>query len=203
MTSINSVDWILPGHGWRSIFSKTIDAVPHLSISITCVSVNTAKSIYRWRKRREAAPDGKKKERWQWTPTPCEGDPSGVSGGLAVPVRHHQQTTGDGEGDDAKDDEEERGDPLRGQLRGDAAPVSAVNSLALPDQSHGKRAWMKNDRRGGSLKKISCWDLRQSSVNRGLRDGYKKTQLCIHKLYRNQARTVNTQQCLVNTDYID
>lgn len=71
---------------------------------------------------------------------PCEGDPSGVSGSLAAPAWHHQQTTGDGEGDDSQDDEEERGDPLWGQLRGDAGPVSAVDGLALPDQAHSQGA---------------------------------------------------------------
>lgn len=76
-------------------------------------------------------------------PTPCEGDPSGVSGGLAAPAWHHQQTAGDSEGDDAQDDEEERGDPLWGQLRGDAGPVPAVDGLALPDQTHSQRAWME------------------------------------------------------------
>lgn len=85
----------------------------------------------------------KEDERWRGTPTPCEGDPSGVAGGLAAPARHHQQTARDGEGDDAQDDEEERGDPLWGQLRGDAGPVSAVDGLALPDQTHCQRAWME------------------------------------------------------------
>lgn len=70
------------------------------------------------------------------TPTSCEGDPSGVAGGLVVPVRHHQQTAGDGQRDDAQDDEEERGDPFPGQPRGDAGPISAVEGLALPDQTH-------------------------------------------------------------------
>lgn len=80
-------------------------------------------------------------ERWGWTPTPCESDPSGVSGGLSVPVRHHQETAGDGEGDDAQYDEEQRGDPLRGQLRGDAGPVPTVDGLTLPDQTHSQGAW--------------------------------------------------------------
>lgn len=75
------------------------------------------------------------------TPTPSEGDPAGVSRGLAVPAWHHQQAAGDGEGDDAQDDEEERGDPLRGQLRRDAGAVAAVDGLALAHQTHGQRAW--------------------------------------------------------------
>ena len=41
-------------------------------------------------------------ERREGTPTPREGDPSCVSGGLAAPVWHHQQAAGDGEGDDAE-----------------------------------------------------------------------------------------------------
>lgn len=71
---------------------------------------------------------------------PREGDPSGVSRGLAAPVRHHQQATGDGEGDDAQDDEEEGGDPRPGQLGGDAGPVAAVDGLTLTDQTHSQRA---------------------------------------------------------------
>lgn len=54
------------------------------------------------------------------TRTPHEGDPPCVTGGLAAPARHHHQTTGDGEGKDAQDDEEQRGDPLRGQQIGRA-----------------------------------------------------------------------------------
>lgn len=71
---------------------------------------------------------------------PCEGNPAGVSGGLASPVWHHQQPTGDSEGDDAQDDEEESGDPLWGQLWGDAGPISAVDGLALLNQTHSQRA---------------------------------------------------------------
>lgn len=73
------------------------------------------------------------------TPTSCEGDPPGISRSLVVPVRHHQQSTADSEGDDAQDDEEECGDPLWGQLWGDACPVSAMDGLALSDQTHGQR----------------------------------------------------------------
>lgn len=62
-----------------------------------------------------------------------EGDPAGVFGGFSAPVRRHQQSAGDCEGDDAHDDEEKRGDPLRGQSRRDAGPVSSVDGLALPD----------------------------------------------------------------------
>lgn len=62
-----------------------------------------------------------------------EGDPAGVFGGFSAPVRCHQQSTGDREGDDAHDDEEERGDPLWGQPRRDTGPVSSVDGLTLPD----------------------------------------------------------------------
>lgn len=99
-------------------------------------------------------------ERRLRTPTPREGDPSGVPGGLAAPVRHHQQATGDGEGDDAQDDEEERGDPLWGQLGVDAGPVSAVDGLALPDQTHSHRAWIETEREtrhSSSNKSLSFW----------------------------------------------
>lgn len=50
-----------------------------------------------------------------------------------MPVRHHQQAAGDGERDDAQDDEKERGDPFSGQLRGEAGPISPVDGLALLD----------------------------------------------------------------------
>lgn len=63
--------------------------------------------------------------------TPHEGDPPCVTGGLAAPARHHHQTTGDGERNDAQDDEQQRGDPLWGQLWGGTVPVSAVDGLAL------------------------------------------------------------------------
>lgn len=72
--------------------------------------------------------------------TPCEGGPSGVSRGLVAPVRHHQQSTADSEGDDAQDDEEERGDPLWGQLWRDAGPIAAVDGLALTYQANSQRA---------------------------------------------------------------
>lgn len=81
-------------------------------------------------------------------PTSCEGDPSGVSCGLVAPVWHHQQTTADGEGDDAQDDEEKCGNPLWGQLWGDAGPVSAVDGLALTDQANSQRACMETDTAG-------------------------------------------------------
>lgn len=48
-------------------------------------------------------------------------------------MRCHEQSTGDSEGDDAHDDEEKGGDPLRGQPWWDAGPVSSVDGLALPD----------------------------------------------------------------------
>lgn len=77
----------------------------------------------------------------QWTPTPRKGDPPGVSGGLPPPARHHHQDAGGRERNDAHDDEEQRGDPLGGQLRRDAVAVPPVNGLALLDQAHGERAW--------------------------------------------------------------
>lgn len=82
------------------------------------------------------------------TLTPCEGDPPRQSGRLAPPAGHHQEAAGDGEGDDAQDDEEEREDPLRGQPRGDAGPVPAVDDLALLDQTHSQGAWMETGGKG-------------------------------------------------------
>lgn len=46
----------------------------------------------------------------------------------------HQESTGDRQGDDAHDDEEERGDPLGGQPRRNTGPVPSVDGLTLPDQ---------------------------------------------------------------------
>jgi len=54
-------------------------------------------------------------------------------------VRRHQEPAGDGERDDAHDDEEERGDPFGRQARRDAGPVPPVDGLALPHQAHGQR----------------------------------------------------------------
>ena len=65
--------------------------------------------------------------------TASEGNPAGVFGGFSAPVWCHQQPTGDREGDDAHYDEEKCGDPLWGQPRWDAGPVSAVDGLTLPD----------------------------------------------------------------------
>lgn len=79
------------------------------------------------------------------TRTPHEGDPACIAGGLAAPARQHHQTTGEAEGNDAQDDEEQRGDPLRGQLREGAVPLSAVDGLALPEQAHSQRAWMERE----------------------------------------------------------
>lgn len=74
-------------------------------------------------------------------PTPSEGDPAGVAGSLAAPAGHQHQHAGDGEREHAQQDEEERGDPLGGQLRRDAVAVPAVDGLALLDQAHRQRAW--------------------------------------------------------------
>lgn len=81
--------------------------------------------------------------------TPPEGDPPSVTGGLAAPARRHHQTTGDGEGNDAQDDEEQGGDPLRGQLWGGTVPVSAVDGLAPQDQAYSQRAWIERERECG------------------------------------------------------
>lgn len=81
-------------------------------------------------------------------PTPSEGDPAGVAGGLAAPAGHQHQHTGDGEREHAQQDEEERGDPLGGQLRRDAVAVPAVDGLALLDQAHRQRAWREGDAGG-------------------------------------------------------
>lgn len=91
--------------------------------------------------------------------TAHEGDPACVAGGLAVPARHHHQTTGDGERNDAQDDEEQRGDPLWRQLRGGAVAVSAVDGLALQDQAHSQRAWME---------RVRIWTQLSSHRNQGL-----------------------------------
>lgn len=80
------------------------------------------------------------------THTPQEGHPACVTGGLAAPARHHHQATGDGEGDDAQDDEEQRRDPLRRQLRGGTVPVSAVDGVAPAEQAHGQRAWVETEK---------------------------------------------------------
>lgn len=66
--------------------------------------------------------------------TAGKGDPAGVFGGLPPPVGSHQESTGDRQGDDPHDDEEERGDPLGGQPRRNTGPVSSVDGLTLPDQ---------------------------------------------------------------------
>lgn len=53
----------------------------------------------------------------------------------------HQQAARDREGDDAHDDEEERGDPLGRQSRGDTGSVSPVDGLTLPHQTHSQGTW--------------------------------------------------------------
>lgn len=85
-------------------------------------------------------------KRGLWKHTPCESDPPGIPSGLPVPAGHHQQTAGNGEGDDTQDDEEECGDPLWGQLWGDADPEPAVDGLALLNQTHSQRTWVKTER---------------------------------------------------------
>lgn len=65
--------------------------------------------------------------------TAGKGDPASVFGRLSAPVGRHQESTGDREGDDAHDDEEKRGYPLRRQPWRDTGPVSSVDGLALPD----------------------------------------------------------------------
>lgn len=77
-------------------------------------------------------------------PTPSEGDPAGVAGGLAPPAGHQHQHAGDGQREHAQHDEEERGDPLGGQLRRDAVAVPAVDGLALLDQAHRQGAWRED-----------------------------------------------------------
>lgn len=78
--------------------------------------------------------------------TPSKGDPAGVSGGHVVPIWHHQQSTGDSQGHDAQDDEEERDDPLSRQLWRDAGPFSAMEGLALPDKTHIQKSCEKRGR---------------------------------------------------------
>ena len=78
--------------------------------------------------------------------TPGEGDPAGIARGLPVPVGHHQQAAGDREGDDAHDDEEQRGHPLGGKPRRDAGPLPSVDGLALTHQAHREGAWGRGGR---------------------------------------------------------
>lgn len=84
----------------------------------------------------DVEPDGEDESSHAEQNHSCEGDPSGVSRGFSAPVGHHQQSAGDGEGDDAQDDEEERGDPLWRKLGGEAGPLSAVDRLALTDETY-------------------------------------------------------------------
>ena len=79
--------------------------------------------------------------------TAGEGDPACVLSGLSPPVRCHQQAAGDGEGDDAHDNEEERGDPFWRQPWGNACAVAPMDGLALSDQAHRQRTW-REGRRG-------------------------------------------------------
>lgn len=78
---------------------------------------------------------------WDASLTSCEGDPPCVLCGFSTPVWGHQQSTGDREGDDAHDDKEERGDPLRRESWGDAGSISSVNGLTLTHQPHSKSSW--------------------------------------------------------------
>ena len=130
------------------------------------------------------------------TRTPHKGDPAGVTGGFAAPARHHHQTTGDAEGNDAQDDEEQRGDPLRGQLRRGAVPVSAVDGLALPEQAHSQGAWIERGRRWprwslvgwNSTMLISCarfWALVEPAC----------AQLSIHRTCEQSSSLQRKQQC--------
>lgn len=68
--------------------------------------------------------------------TAGEGDPAGVLGGVAVPVGGDEEATGEGEGDDAHNDEEQRDHPLGREPRRDAGPLASVDGLALPHQAH-------------------------------------------------------------------
>lgn len=79
----------------------------------------------------------KPRERLVLTAGKC--DPSGVLGSFPAPVRRHQESAGDGERNDAHDDEEQRGDPLWWQPWRDAGSVSSVNGLTLPHQAHRER----------------------------------------------------------------
>lgn len=104
--------------------------------------------VLRWHDNRERACHFGGWEGNDGAPTACEGDPAGVAGGLAAPARHHHQHAGDRERQHAQEDEEERGDPLGGQLRRDAVAVPAVDGLALLDQAHGQRAWRETQEGG-------------------------------------------------------
>lgn len=97
-------------------------------------------SVLGWHDNRERACHFSVAEGDDGAPTPSEGDPAGVAGGLAAPAGHQHQHAGDGEREHAQQDEEERGDPLGRQLRRDAVAVPAVDGLTLLDQAHRQRA---------------------------------------------------------------
>lgn len=78
--------------------------------------------------------------------TAGKGDPAGVLGGFPAPVRRHQESAGDGERNDAHDDEEQRGDPLRRQPWRDACPIPSVDGLTLPHQAHRERTCRGGER---------------------------------------------------------
>lgn len=90
--------------------------------------------------------------------TAGKGDPAGVFGGLPAPVGSHQESTGDREGDDAHDDEEQCGDPLGRQPRGDTGPVSSMDGLTLPDQPDGEGTCEKK------MPLASCFTVKESRV---------------------------------------
>lgn len=73
--------------------------------------------------------------------TSSERYPSSIFGGFSSPVGSHQQTTCDSQRNDSHDDKKQCGDPLWGQPRGDARPVSSVDCLTLSHQAHSERSW--------------------------------------------------------------
>lgn len=79
--------------------------------------------------------------------TSSERYPSSILGSFSPPVGGHQQTTCDSQRNDSHDDKKQCGDPLRGQPRGDARPVSSVDCLTLSHQAHSERSW--GDAKGG------------------------------------------------------
>lgn len=73
--------------------------------------------------------------------TSSERYPPSILCGFSPPVGSHQQPTRDSQWNDPHDDEKQGGDPLRGQPRGDAGPVSSVDCLTLAHQAHSERSW--------------------------------------------------------------
>lgn len=60
-----------------------------------------------------------------------------------MPVWQHQQGASDGQWNNAKDYEEERGEPFWRKARGWTDPVPSMNRLTLSNQPHGQGTWIQ------------------------------------------------------------